>query len=154
MMVHGMNRIRLIIVIGLLLGCMSSIVIGCASTTRLPATINIVPPSPDLPLELAAFSGIWKGKWEGYHETILIVENINIKKARVILSFGLLPGYEPRYFYRTFQIIDGPALRIIYDNGDQMILTLNKSFNEIQGLHIEKKTGAKTRGALYKQDTI
>ena len=149
-----MNRIRLIVIIVLMLGCIGSGIIGCVSTIRLPENINIVPPSPDLPPELAAFSGIWKGMWRGYHEGIVIVEKINMKKARVLFSFGEVQGYEARYFYRTLRIEDGPILRIIYDNGDQMTLKLNDDRNKLQGAFIEKKTGAQWLSELDKQDTL
>ena len=130
------------------------ILIGCASTAPLPENINIVPPSQDLPPEIAAFSGIWKGKWQGYQETILIVESIDIKKARVIISFGLAGGYEPRYYHRTARVVDGPAIILDFFNEDQQIFKMDKDLTKIHGTFIQKKTGARMQLELYKQDKI
>ena len=149
-----MNRLRSTITIGVLLGCIASFIIACASTARLPENINIIPPSPDLPSEIAAFSGFWKGKWSGYQEIIIIVETINLKKARVIISHGMIEGYESRYFYRSFKVEDGPVLRIVYPNGDQMSLRLDENINILHSTFIENKTGAKWIADLYKQNTI
>jgi len=52
----------------------------------LPKDINIVAPSANLPKEIAAFSGKWAGKWDGVQGSVLIVEEINDKEARIILS--------------------------------------------------------------------
>ena len=54
----------------------------------LPQEIEIVPPSSDLPPEVAAFSGRWEGNWEGNLDSILIVEQIDREKAKVIYAWG------------------------------------------------------------------
>lgn len=55
----------------------------------LPRKITIVPPSPDLPKEIAAFSGRWEGFWEVNNlPTIIIVEEINLNEAKVIHAWG------------------------------------------------------------------
>lgn len=53
----------------------------------LPSDIKIIPPSPDLPREIAAFSGQRIGIWGGFLNSILIVEEINEKEARVIYAW-------------------------------------------------------------------
>lgn len=53
----------------------------------LPDDIKIIPPSPDLPREIAAFSGQRIGIWGGFLNSILIVEEINEKEARVIYAW-------------------------------------------------------------------
>ena len=70
--------------------------LSCATSPRrpgelpeevpLPKDINIVAPTADLPKEIAAFSGKWTGRWEGVQESVLIVEEINDREARIILS--------------------------------------------------------------------
>jgi hypothetical protein len=52
----------------------------------LPKDINIVAPPADLPREIAAFSGKWVGKWDGVYDSVLIVEEINDKEAKIILA--------------------------------------------------------------------
>jgi hypothetical protein len=48
---------------------------GCASSARetpLPPEIRIISPGPDVPEPAAAFSGMWRGRWDvsmgGYAE--------------------------------------------------------------------------------------
>jgi len=64
----------------------------------LPKDITIVPPPPDLPKELAAFSGRWEGIWEaGSLPAILIVEEINLKEAKVINAWAKAVYYQADY---------------------------------------------------------
>ncbi len=58
----------------------------------LPNDINIVPPAPDLPKELAAFSGKWSGTWDYTHvDVIMIVEEIHDSWAQVVYCNGQTP---------------------------------------------------------------
>jgi copper oxidase (laccase) domain-containing protein len=83
----------------------------CASTIPLPETVNIVPPSDEVPPEIAAFSGVWKGTWFGVVDTVLIVEKINTKEADIIISLGPIPGYDTgMYFYTTVSVLPGPSV--------------------------------------------
>lgn len=59
---------------------------GRPEEVPLPKDINIVAPAADLPRELAAFSGKWIGKWDGVYDSVLIVEEINDRKAKIILA--------------------------------------------------------------------
>jgi hypothetical protein len=129
------NNFIALILIGLSL-------IGCASTAPLPATLNIVPPAPDVPLEIAAFSGVWEGKWWGYHESILVVEKIDRNKADVIYSLGLAQGFNPRYSYHTAQVSSGSAIEWTEPNGNKFIFKMDKGLNKIYSMLIEQKTGA------------
>ena len=53
----------------------------------LPDDMKIVAPAEDVPKDIAAFSGVWEGKWIHYgREGALIVEEINSKEAKIILS--------------------------------------------------------------------
>ncbi len=69
-----------------------------SSRVLLPKNITIVPPPPDLPKELAAFSGRWEGIWEaGSLPAILVVEEINLKEAKVINAWGKAVYYPADY---------------------------------------------------------
>jgi hypothetical protein len=50
----------------------------------LPNDINIISPSPDLPKEIAVFSGKWKGTWIHGIDAILVVEEIQDTWAQVV----------------------------------------------------------------------
>ena len=64
----------------------------------LPKKIAIAPPSPDLPKEIAAFSGRWEGNWEaGNLPSILIVEKIDLKEAQVINAWGWARYFKADY---------------------------------------------------------
>jgi len=65
-------------------------VAACATTpqfTPLPYGVK-VKPIPDLPKEIAAFSGIWYGIWDNGRPTTLVVQKIKPPKAEVIYSWG------------------------------------------------------------------
>ena len=69
------------------------ILLGCATTpkfTPLPWGVKVVSPSPDLPKNITAFSGIWYGIWDNGRPTTLVVEKIKPPEASVIYSWGPL----------------------------------------------------------------
>jgi hypothetical protein len=124
---------------------------GCASTAQLPATLNIVPPSPDLPPEIAAFSGIWEGKWRGYTDVVLVVEKIDMQKAEIILSYGANYKHDSSYSYHTATISAGRAIEWTEPNGCKFIFEMDKGLNKINGFNIEKETGAKSWAYLHRR---
>jgi hypothetical protein len=127
------------------------ILIGCASTAQLPATLNIVPPSSDLPPEIAAFSGIWEGKWRGYTDVILVVENINTQKAEIIYSVGANYIHDSCYTSYTAVVSSGHAIEWTKPNGDKYVFEMDKGFNKINGFFIEKETGSKHLAFLHRR---
>jgi len=134
----------------MVMGCLVFISFGCASTALLPATLNIVPPSSDIPTEVAAFSGVWEGRfWNGL-DTKLVVEKIDNNEAKLIFSYGLYQGVEPSYFYQTANVTPEPSLVFIAPNGDKFEFKMDNNQKEIKLNLIEKKTGANL-WALYKR---
>lgn len=106
-----------------------------AKTIPLPDDVKIIPPSPDLPKELAAFSGKWFGTW-GYGEinTILIVEEINEKEAKGIYgqeSFYLGAGKMREAWYRRFtaKVISGPMNLPEIEFGSPNDITVTVTFS-------------------------
>jgi hypothetical protein len=94
------------------------IMISCASISRppLPPNLSIVPPTPDVKPEIAAFSGIWEGEWGASQKSILVIERIDNYSADVIVSigsrgaggFGFLQ--ENSYDYFKAMVLLGPML--------------------------------------------
>jgi len=80
----------------------------------LPNDINIISPSPDLPKEIAVFSGKWKGTWSHGLDSILVVEEINDAWAQVVWSQGDLPRYDvsAKYFRFKCKVIPGPKPKL------------------------------------------
>ena len=119
---------------------------GCASTSTapLPQSLNIVEPSPDIPEEIAAFCGVWKGRWLGLLDTYLVVEEINYNKAKVIYSIG--QTYDtPKggYIYTTADVFPGPTIEWVNNDGNRFIYEMDKSLRKVKAYLIEKATGAK-----------
>jgi len=75
----------------------------------LPKNIKIVSPMPNIPIEVAAFSGRWEGTWEGVRplDSILVVETIEPEKAKVIYAWG---GPSRDYSRYTAKIVSGPSV--------------------------------------------
>ncbi len=59
-----------------------------SETVPFTSNLNILPPDPNLPKEIAAFSGIWEGKWGGRIASRLAVETIDGKKAIVVYGWA------------------------------------------------------------------
>ena len=62
-----------------------------AASIPAPPDLRIVAPSPELPGEIAAFSGVWEGRWDGTLESRLAVERIDSGSATVIYSWADSP---------------------------------------------------------------
>lgn len=119
---------------------------GCASTAPLPATLNIVPPAPDVPKEIAAFLGVWEGKWNGAIDTVLVVEKINTEKAEIIISTGHWVGY----VYATANVLHGPTIEWTDVNGDKIIYKMDKGLEKLSGFLEEKATGAILKAYMHR----
>lgn len=80
----------------------------------LPDDINIIPPSPDLPKEIAGFSGKWRGTWTWGADAILVVEEIHDTWAKVVYSLGYHVSYNvsPRYWRFKCEVIPGPKPKL------------------------------------------
>lgn len=84
----------------------------------LPKKIEIVPPSPNLPKEIAAFSGRWEGTWEGSRplDSILIVENIEPEKAKVVYAWGGSYSTTRDYSRYTAKILPGAKPKLEFSS--------------------------------------
>jgi len=67
------------------------------TNSPLPGTVDIIPPDTSTPPALAAFSGIWLGKWKWdfypdnakmERDTVIIVEKIEGNNVHIVLSWG------------------------------------------------------------------
>lgn len=106
--------------------------IGCAHTAPLPQTLSIVQPAEDVPSEIAAFSGVWKGMWFGLVDTALVVEKINAKEAEVIISLGVMPDYDTGvYYYAKVPVLPGPTIEWIDPEGYKAVYRMDKGLNKI-----------------------
>ena len=85
------------------------------SRIRLPENIEIKTPSPDLPKEIAAFSGKWKGSWQNQMDFILVIMEIDRDKAEVIYAFADAPAWGIRnssYDYYSAKVVSNKKPRI------------------------------------------
>lgn len=97
-----------------------------------------------MPKEIAAFSGVWEGKWNGLIYTILVVEKIDTSKAEIIISLAEIYGYpQGGYFYATTKVLLGPTLEWIDPDGNKYTYEMDKGLKKIKGFMEEKATGAK-----------
>lgn len=126
---------------------------GCAIVAPLPSTFNIVPPSSDIPAEIAAFSGVWEGRWNGWNDTILVVERIDNETAEVILSFSQNQDLIGAYSYVTATVRPGPSIEWTIPEGYTFIFQIDKGLNKINGFQIEKSTGSKQRCYLTRRES-
>lgn len=62
----------------------------------IPANLRIVPPSPEIPTDRAAFSGVWAGRWGNVLDTALAVQEITASGVSAVYSWGVAPQWEIR----------------------------------------------------------
>jgi hypothetical protein len=80
----------------------------------LPNDINIVSPSPDLPKEIAVFSGKWEGTWEWGTSVIIAVEEIHDTWGRIVYAIGDNPRFNVSagYVRLKAEVIANPKPKI------------------------------------------
>lgn len=75
----------------------------------LPDDIKIDAPAEDVSKEISAFSGVWEGEWKSglSDKSVLVVEEINSKKVKVIYCRGERSGFyeSPAYCDRYKGIV-------------------------------------------------
>ena len=76
-----------VILVGVLFLCASA----ALAEVPLPDDVKLTPPPSGLREDVAAFSGRWSGVWLGDLEAMLIVEEIDADKAKVIYAWGDAP---------------------------------------------------------------
>lgn len=156
-----MNKNSCSLFLILLLGCLTLSILGCASAPPLPSAINIVPPSSDVPSEIAEFSGIWEGKLSAGFDSIVIIESIDSQKAGIIFSWA---GNTPNYLYIESKVLPGPKITWKSNNwpGDYenksgcpctLTLTLDKDLNMLIGFLEHDLYKTKSRLELKRSET-
>lgn len=83
-----MRKVLVLAVVLALLGSGCAAISGGWPRTPLPATIKIVPPSPDVPPQIAAYSGIWEGIWDIGLSVTIVIEQITNEEVIAIYSWG------------------------------------------------------------------
>lgn len=120
---------------------MMSLLFSCShipqSKVTLPEEILIVPPAPNLPKEIIAFSGKWEGTWDNIMDAILIVEEINSEKALIIYAWADAPQWDSKggYSRHIAKVILGPKPRIEFGSGDRpkFIYEMGQDLRTIKG---------------------
>ncbi len=101
--------------------CFLAALVSCAGTKSrrdvlfetLPKRVKIVPPSPDLPKNIQAFSGIWEGVIGGGEQYMLVVVEVTTENsARIIWASGGSYSYGPWYRAFSADIISGEKARL------------------------------------------
>jgi len=117
----GGDDMKKIILLGLILLFVGSSA-GFSQNIPLPKEIVIKTPSADLPKEIAAFLGKWKGKWAGASawgernvSHILVVMEIDSEKAEVIYATAAEQGADSASENITAKIISGGNPKIEFN---------------------------------------
>ncbi len=137
---------------------------GCLmylSDPPLPEALNIVPPSPDIPPEIAAFSGVWEGKWGANQATVIVIEKIDSSKAEVIFSLGWGELIKPSHvYYRvTAMVLPGPVIEWNIEGNPpndcpcKIILKMEKGLKNITAFHSFDRVKTKHRADLTRRES-
>jgi len=128
----------------------STVPLSTEGPTPLPVNIKIIPPTPNISSDIAAFSGIWQGVWDNGRLTTLVVEKIKPPEAIAIYSWG--PWKKQGSGWRRYiGMIDSGRL-ILSDPERELIITflLSKDSQTLEGSW-QKGGGKKFKGTMRKQ---
>jgi len=85
-----------------------------AADAPLPEDVKIVRPAEDVPDSLRRFSGVWKGKWAGEMDHVLVVEAVLASgKASIVYAWGDSSRWKiTRGWTRTTATISGDKIDV------------------------------------------
>jgi len=106
---------------------------SCVSTP-LPNKITITPPSSDIPKELAAFSGGWKGIFFGGFEVTLIVQTIKKENVHLIYSWGENMAGPGGYYRVLANVISGPGVEWVNKDNYRFTFVMNDDLESLTGI--------------------
>ena len=123
-----------------------------AAQSPLPGDVTIVPPAPDVPPAIAAFSGRWAGQWGHTLDHVLVVEKIDGRSVIFIYSWGVAPAWN--ITTSGFQHVHGTVgedgvLRGTLGNGAEVAYTLSQDQQTLSGEYV--LGGRTTRGRFTRQ---
>jgi hypothetical protein len=115
--------------------------LDCQGMMPLPDDVRVVPPAPDVPQDLARFSGAWSGAWRdaGGVDTqcnTLVIEEVHANGfLRVVYSVGASPrmGSGTPYVARTTARLADGALRFVLPTALRSALAYRFDGNELAG---------------------
>jgi len=149
-------RIGLWLVILVLVGCVATAT--TTDWTPLPdpksiSAVKIVPPGPDIPPNIAIYSGIWEGKYDdnGRAVTVVIEEIKPSGEVIAIYSWGELPQYDsPSGWMRVRgRIIKQDNSNLIELSWSKRVVTLNADNTKLA--YITYMRDSILKGTLYKK---
>lgn len=60
---------------------------ACSLPGPLPSSVKIISPPPELAPEIAAFSGVWEGRWDGVDAARIAIVQIDANQAFITYAF-------------------------------------------------------------------
>jgi hypothetical protein len=126
----------------------SPVMPAVSNPTPLPLPLKMIPPLPDLPKEIAGFSGTWYGVWDNGRKTTLVVEKIEPPKAIAVYSYGENKGEEGGWTRWEWKIEPG---KLELESTDKLKITyiLSPDGRELEGTW--KGFLTKLHGTMQKQ---
>jgi hypothetical protein len=114
-----------------------------SKSVPLPKKIQIIQPTGDLPKEIAAFSGRWEGEWEEgarQSKSVLIVEEINAAKAKVIYGWSGYGNVRADYSPFTAKVIPGIKPKIEFSSPSRdFSFEMGEDLKTIHGINKPRK---------------
>jgi hypothetical protein len=88
--------------------------------TPLPDNITVQPPAGDVSADVAAFSGVWAGRWMGGRRHTLVVERAEGRTLQLVYSWGegkLADNPNPGFRRVAGKVAEDGALQLTMGNG-------------------------------------
>jgi dienelactone hydrolase len=143
-----MNGRRLHAFVLLLLGSVLSLLLATLAHAQfpLPEDVRIVAPGVNVPVQAAAFSGVWAGgAWDGILPHVLIVENVSAAgEASVIYSYADAPDWNTKAgFSRVQGRIENGRLTFTLRNGEARVEYVIGARGDLNGTYTRGRTVSK-----------
>jgi hypothetical protein len=132
------------------------VTIGLAlADTPLPEDMKVVPPGPDVPANIARYSGIWSGNWStaNKQEVTLVVERIEPPNVYLVNSWGF-GGRSAAGYSRVKGFIEGD--RVVFETKTTrttlfLLPTMNIINAELTRISVEAGKGSRFTAELTKK---
>src|SRR5262249_43873650 len=104
--------------------------------TPLPENLAVQPPAADVSADVAAFSGVWAGRWTRGRAHTLVVERVEGRPAQLVYSWGqgrVADNPDPGFRRVAGEVAEDGSLHFRMSNGADLTYRLAEDRRTLAG---------------------
>ena len=123
---------------------------AAVAAVPLPDDLSIAEPGPEIPSDLAALSGQWRGRWDGALEVILAIESLSPTRAEIVYAHAAYPDWGLRVgsWIRLPAEVSAGSLHFGFRNGAHEDFSVSSLNGRLRIAYHNKTSGQRNETTL------